>query len=158
MESSVLSLFYRLWYHVCKAQVQGLIGTLKHFLLTSNFGTANLILIFAFFLEYLKNKVLYYFKCNPVEYLAIFECVASLQMRPRDSLKKWEIQTRLVMASAKLRYWRLSGCMLKFPGRKWLRCSTGRSHPLLPWVPDSLAYLFQLFQQISRERLPLFCL
>ncbi|KAF4788002.1 Transmembrane protein [Turdus rufiventris] len=53
--------------------------------------------------EYLKNKVLYYFKCSPVEYLAIFECVASLQMRPRDSLKKWEIQTRLVMASAKLR-------------------------------------------------------
>lgn len=82
------SLFCRLCCQVCKAQVQGHIGTLKHFLLTCNFGTTNLILIFTFFLEYLENKVVHDFKCSPVEYLVIFECMASLQIRPRDSLKK----------------------------------------------------------------------
>lgn len=85
----MLSLFCRLRFQVCKAQVQGLNGVpLKHLLLNNNFGTANLILIFNFFLEYLDNKVLYYFKYSPVEYLAIFECMASLQARARDSLKK----------------------------------------------------------------------
>lgn len=52
-----------------------------------------LILMFTFFLEYLENKMLCDFKCSPVEYLAIFECVASLQVRLRDSLRKWETQT-----------------------------------------------------------------
>lgn len=62
---------------------------MKHLLLNNNFGTADLILSFTFFLEYLESKVLHEFKCSPVEYLAIFECTASLQVRPRDSLKKW---------------------------------------------------------------------
>lgn len=66
---------------------------MKHFLLIDNFGTANLILSFTFFLEYLEDKVLYDFKCSPVEYLAIFECTASLRVRPRDSLQKWAMQT-----------------------------------------------------------------
>lgn len=144
MEGRMLSLFYRLWFQVCKAQVQELIGVpLKYYLLHNNFGTANLILIFTFFLEYLENKVLYDFKCSPMEYLAIFECTASC---------KWDLEIhskngkhKLVMANAKLRCWRLPVCVLKFPGRKWLMCSAERSPSLLPWFPDSLACLFQLF-------------
>lgn len=42
------------------------------------------------FLEYLESNVLYLSKCSPVEYLAIFECIASLKIRFRDSLGKWE--------------------------------------------------------------------
>lgn len=43
-------------------------------------------------------------------------------------LCKWDLEIhsqngkhRLVMANAKSRFWRLPGCLLKFPGRKWLR-------------------------------------
>lgn len=45
---------------------------------------------FPCFLEYLESNVLYLSKCSPVEYLAIFECIASLKIRLRDSLGQWE--------------------------------------------------------------------
>lgn len=63
------------------------------FYLTITLGLQTWFWVLLFFLEYLENKVLYDFKCSPLEYLAIFECMASLQARPRDSLKKWATQT-----------------------------------------------------------------